>query len=149
MALEIGEIVEGKVSGIQPFGCFVDLPDGSCGLVHVSELAAGFVEKVEDCVHMGQTVKVKVLSVNEKGKISLSVKKALPPKPKVKKNKEPVKNEPLELSDFEWKPRNLSSADESFEDKMKRFKTDSDEKMQSLKNNEGRSRGYRRSSNSY
>lgn len=150
MSVEVGAILEGKVTGLQPFGCFVELPDGKSGLVHISEIAGEYVKNVEDHVKIGQKVKVKVLSVNEKGKISLSLKKAAEPRvPKVRPEKGTKKAEEPVLSDFEWQPRALSSEEESFEDKMKRFKQDSDEKMQSLKSSEGRGKGYRRSSNSY
>jgi len=150
MSVEVGTIMEGKVTGIQPFGCFVELSDGESGLVHISEIAGEYVKNVEDHVKVGQKVKVKVLSVNEKGKISLSLKQAAEPRaPKPPKEKVKPKAEPLVLSDYEWQPRGASQEESSFEDLMKRFKQDSDEKMQSLKNNEGRSKGYRRSSNSY
>ena len=149
MAIEVGAVIDGKVTGVQPFGCFVELEDGKNGLVHISEIANEYVKTIENHVKVGQKVKVKILSVSDKGKISLSMKQAnLPRAPKPKKTT-PAKDEPLVLSDFEWQPRNLASDEESFEEKMKRFKSDSDEKMQSLKNSEGRGKGYRRSSNSY
>ena len=149
MAVEVGAVVDGKVTGVQPFGCFVELPDGQNGLVHISEIANEYVKSVQEHVKPGQSVKVKILSVSDNGKISLSIKQAAPPRAPKPKKTVPAKDEPLVLSDYEWKPRNLSSDAESFEEKMKRFKSDSDEKMQSLKNNEGRGKGYRRSSNSY
>ncbi len=149
MAVEVGALLEGKITGIQPFGCFVELPDGKSGMVHISEVANEYVKNIQDHVKMGQAVRVKVLSVDEKGKISLSIKQAEEPKSTPKREKREPKKQGVELSDYEWRPRNLSNGEESFEEKMKRFKSDSDEKMQSLKTNEGRGRGYRRSSNSY
>ena len=150
MSVEVGTVLEGRVTGLQPFGCFVELPNGKSGLVHISEIAGEYVKSVEDHVKIGQTVQVKVLSVSEQGKISLSMKQAAAPRaPKPPREKSKQKPEPTALSDYEWQPRSLSSEEESFEDKMKRFKQDSDEKMQSLKSSEGRSKGYRRSSNSY
>ena len=77
----VGEILEGKVTGITKFGAFVSLPDGSSGLVHISEIANTFVSDVHDYVSEGQTVKVKVIGINENGKINLSIKKAEPPAP--------------------------------------------------------------------
>ena len=63
MDLEVGEILEGKVTGITKFGAFVQLPGGVSGLVHISEIANAFVNDVNDYLTMGQTVKVKVLNI--------------------------------------------------------------------------------------
>ena len=76
MAIEIGSILEGKVTGIMNFGAFVSLPGGKSGLVHISEIANSFVKDVHDHLQVGQTVKVKVLDINEQGKINLSIKRA-------------------------------------------------------------------------
>lgn len=77
MAVEVGNILEGKVTGITDFGAFVELPEGKSGMVHISEVAPVYVSKISEFLQEGQTVKVKVLSVNEEnGKISLSIKKA-------------------------------------------------------------------------
>ena len=78
MQLEVGGIYEGKVTGITKFGAFVSFEGGQTGMVHISEVAPTFVTEIRDFVTEGQTVKVKVLSINEEGKISLSMKKALP-----------------------------------------------------------------------
>ena len=78
MQLEVGGIYEGKVTGITKFGAFVSFEGGQTGMVHISEVASTFVTEIRDFVSEGQTVKVKVLSINEAGKISLSMKKALP-----------------------------------------------------------------------
>ena len=67
MPLEVGSIVEGKVTGITKFGAFVSLPEGKSGLVHISEIANSFVNDVHEHVQLGQTVKVRVLSVSEEG----------------------------------------------------------------------------------
>ena len=81
MALEVGAILEGKVTGITKFGVFVALPEGKSGLVHISEVANAFVSDINEHVQMGQTVKVRVISINEAGKINLSVKQAQPAPP--------------------------------------------------------------------
>ena len=82
MQVEVGAVLEGKVTGITKFGAFVELPDKKTGMVHISEVAPTFVKEIRDFVTEGQTVKVKVLSISEEGKISLSMKKALPPAPR-------------------------------------------------------------------
>ncbi|BAB07066.1 S1 domain-containing post-transcriptional regulator GSP13 [Halalkalibacterium halodurans] len=72
---EVGSIVEGKVTGIKPFGAFVAIDDQKQGLVHISEVAHGFVKDINDVLSVGDEVKVKILSVDEEsGKISLSIR---------------------------------------------------------------------------
>ena len=68
---EVGEEYTGRVVGIQPFGAFVELLPGKDGLLHISRVARGRVDKVEDVLNIGDEVRVKVLEVDEKGKISL------------------------------------------------------------------------------
>lgn len=82
MQLEVGSVVEGKVTGITKFGAFVELPDGKTGMVHISEVAPTYVKEIRDFVTENQTVKVKILSIGDDGKVSLSMKKALPPAPR-------------------------------------------------------------------
>ncbi|WP_078594687.1 S1 domain-containing post-transcriptional regulator GSP13 [Evansella clarkii] len=76
---EVGSIVEGKVTGIKPFGAFVALDDQKQGLVHISHIAHGFVKDINDHLSVGDEVKVKILSVDEEsGKISLSIRETEP-----------------------------------------------------------------------
>ncbi|HUP91962.1 MAG TPA: polyribonucleotide nucleotidyltransferase [Solimonas sp.] len=74
--VEVGAIYEGKVAKIMDFGAFVTIQPGKDGLVHISQLAEKRVERVEDVVKEGQTVRVKVLEVSRDGKIRLSMKAA-------------------------------------------------------------------------
>jgi polyribonucleotide nucleotidyltransferase len=74
---EPGAIYTGKVTGIIPIGCFVEYAPGKEGLVHISKLDKKRVEKVEDVVAIGDTIKVMVLGVDNKGRINLSRKDAL------------------------------------------------------------------------
>ncbi len=78
MAFEVGQIVEGKVTGIVGYGAFVDIGDGVSGMVHISEIASTYVNDIRDHLEIGQQVKVLVLDVHEDGKIALSIKRALP-----------------------------------------------------------------------
>ena len=78
MQLEVGAILEGKVTGILKFGAFVDIGGGKSGMVHISEISNTYVNDIRDHISEGQTVKVKVINIAEDGKISLSIKKALP-----------------------------------------------------------------------
>lgn len=134
MALEVGSIVEGKVSGITGFGAFVDLPEKKTGLVHISEVARDYVKDIHDHLTVGQTVKVKVLSMDE-GKISLSIKKAVAPKPK----STGFSGRPAEV-DFSFGQQ----SELSFEDKMAKFKQSSDERMLDIKRNVESKRGGHR-----
>ena len=80
--IEVGAILEGKVTGITKFGAFVSLPGGKSGLVHISEIAYSYVNDVSDHLSEGQDVKVKVISIDENNRINLSIKRALPPPPR-------------------------------------------------------------------
>ena len=82
MQLEVGAILEGKVTGVTNFGVFVELEEGKTGMVHISEVAPTYVNDIRDHVQENQVVKVKVLAIADNGKISLSIKRAmeLPPK---------------------------------------------------------------------
>ena len=157
MAIDVGVILEGKVSGITKFGAFVDLPEGKTGMVHISEVAPTFITEISDHVKVGQTVKVKVLAVND-GKISLSMKQALPreqqkrqQKPQQQRqpksgNRQPYKPAPPVTSpgDYEWQSSRKASPS-TFEDMMSRFKQTSEDKISDLKR--GESRGYSRRGN--
>lgn len=81
MQLEVGKILEGKVTGITKFGAFVELEPGTVGMVHISEVSSTYVNDINEILKIGQTVTVKVLSIGEDKKISLSIKRALPPAP--------------------------------------------------------------------
>ena len=81
MSIEVGSIVDGVVSGITNFGAFINLPENKVGLVHISEVADVYVKDVNDFLKEQDKVKVKILSVDDKGKIALSVKQAQEKKP--------------------------------------------------------------------
>ena len=155
MALEVGSVVEGKVTGITKFGAFVALPEGKCVLVHISEIANSFVTDVNEHVQMGQTVKVRVLSVTPEGKINLSIKRAAEdaaprpvardsfrrssaPRPAVSQGS-PARPAP------ERTAADGPSADPDFEDRLKKFMQESDSRIaDNLIYAEHRSRNRRR-----
>ncbi len=143
MQLEVGAIVEGKVTGFTAFGAFVDLEDGKKGMVHISEVALEFVKDIKDHLTVGQAVKVKVISIAEDGKISLSVKKAMEqPKPAPK----PRNNAPRRTSNANvWQGnKTVDTQPQSFESMMAKFKQESDEKMSDLKRDSKHGGGYNR-----
>jgi polyribonucleotide nucleotidyltransferase len=78
--VKVGSIYEGKIVAVKDFGAFVEIAPGTDGMVHISELAHGFVKQVTDVVKMGDNVKVKVINVDDSGRIKLSMK-ALMEKP--------------------------------------------------------------------
>ncbi|MBE6775396.1 MAG: S1 RNA-binding domain-containing protein [Ruminococcaceae bacterium] len=132
--LEVGAVLEGKVTGLTAFGAFVSLPDGKSGMVHISEVSNGFVKDIKEFLKEGQTVKVKIVSISEEGKISLSIRKA-EEAPKRENSRPPRKTEkPARANVWQGQPKQNKEA-MSFEDMMARFKQVSDEKMTDLKRN--------------
>lgn len=124
MPITVGRVVEGTVTGITNFGAFVQLPEGKSGLVHISEISDDYVEKVADYLKKDQKVKVKILSISEDGKISLSIRQA---KPKT--------SNPIEI---DWNRLDEKQKYMSFEDKLSKFLKDSSERQDQLKMREGR-----------
>lgn len=82
MEISVGAILEGNIKSITKFGAFVSLPGGRSGLVHISEIAHSYVADVKDFLSEGQEVKVKVVGIDDAGRINLSIKKATPPPPR-------------------------------------------------------------------
>ena len=74
MELKVGEKYTGKVTGIKPFGAFVQLENGKSGLVHISELSNKFISSTEEVVEMGQVVEVRVKEIGDNGKLNFSMK---------------------------------------------------------------------------
>ncbi len=68
---EIGEEYHGRVVSIQPFGAFIELIPGKDGLLHISRVAQGRVDKVEDVLNVGDAVHVKIIDIDDRGKVSL------------------------------------------------------------------------------
>lgn len=142
MAVEIGAILEGKITGITNFGAFVELPDKTTGMVHISEVSSSFIKDIREKFTEGDEVKVKVLDINEKGKVALSIKKAQPQeeesRPKKPMGEKPHKRPQPQV----WTGTQKSEPENmSFEDMMAKFKSVSDEKMSDLKKNSAAKRG--------
>ena len=149
MALEVGSIVEGRVSGIAKFGAFVDLPEKKSGLVHISEISDAYVSDVKEAVKVHDVVRVKIISIDAKGKISLSMKQA-----KAEGQKETAassgteKRETVKMPARDIPRKAVIGAGKkplsgSFEDKLSRFLKDSDERLLDLKRNTESKRGGR------
>lgn len=130
MDLEVGAIVEGVVTGLTKFGAFVSLPDNKSGMVHISEVSTEYVNDINDHLSKDQQVKVKIISIGDDGKISLSIRRASEAsKPKTQK---PQRNNRQQNV---WQGQQTKNSGEamSFEDMMAKFKQDSEEKMSALK----------------
>ena len=140
MQLDVGKILEGKVTGITNFGAFVDLGEGKTGMVHISEISNGYVKEISDHLKEGDQVKVKVLKVGDDGKISLSIKQAQP-KPDAPQSG----NRQTQRPRSGGAPRNFdrpkNNAPMSFEDMLNKFKQSSEEKMSDIKRNMDGKRG--------
>ena len=124
MSIGVGKVVEGTVTGITNFGAFVQLPEGKSGLVHISEISHDYVEKVSDYLKKSQKVKVKVLSITDDNKISLSIRQA-----------KPKSNKPSEI---EWNTYDDKQKSMSFEDKLNTYLKDSSEKINQMKTRDNR-----------
>jgi S1 RNA binding domain protein len=82
LAIEVGNVYEGRVTGVKAFGAFVALPEGRTGMVHISEVSNEFVQDLSTVLAEGQIVRVQVIGVSPDGKIALSIKRLLPPPPR-------------------------------------------------------------------
>ena len=143
MAIEVGSVVEGVVTGITNFGAFVELPEGKTGLIHISEVADVYVNDVHDFLRERDTVKVKVLTVDDRGKIGLSIK-ALQDKTAVSAQSAAAPARPPRPP---RDPRRTAASRQmgspSFEDKLSRFLKDSDERLTDLRRKTDSKRGGR------
>ena len=146
MEFGVGSILEGKVTGLTKFGAFVSLPEGKSGLVHISEIAYSYVNDVKDYLKEGQEVKVKVIGIDENGRINLSIKKAMDPPPRPAGQGRPMGGaRPAGGGRSAGFSRGPAAPREpaSFEDKLKQFMQASDSKLSELHYTEKRSSNRR------
>lgn len=135
--LTVGEIVEGKITGITNFGIFADLGKGKSGMVHISEVSRTYVNDINELFKVGDVVKMKIMNITEEGKISLSIKRALEPEKHQDAPRKPREPRPPReaakpaYNSYTWTPKKQEPA--SFEEMMNRFKQTSDEKFSDLK----------------
>ena len=155
MGIEVGSILDGKVTGITKFGAFVSLPGSRSGLVHISEIAYSYVNDVHDLLSEGQEVKVKVIGIDANNRINLSIKQALPPPPRPERRPGPRPGDrPRPEGDRRSQERRPGPGrgftpepvqprgPASFEDQLKQFMASSDSKLSEHHMNE--KRGSRR-----
>ncbi|MBQ6711207.1 MAG: S1 RNA-binding domain-containing protein [Clostridia bacterium] len=159
MELEIGSIYEGKVTGITKFGAFVLLPMGKSGMVHISEVANTFVDDINNFLKEGQTVTVKLIAIDQQGRINLSIKKALPQPEQPQRPARPAGSRPSaprpsapaaprapksQPPVFAPDQSTLPKGDDSFESKLKAFMQSSESRLSDVKSRNDRSGGGRR-----
>ncbi len=150
--VSVGDIFDGKVVSVMPFGAFVEFGKNQSGLVHISEISTSYIQNINEHIKKGDEVKVKVIKIEDSGKISLSIKQTMEKpaaEPKSRNKKDTRDNKPKQSvrpADIDWSQKE----DElSFEDKLSKFKSDSDEAFRILKRNAAskRSGGYSRKGN--
>lgn len=121
MAIKVGEIINGTVTGITNFGAFVKIGDNETGLVHISEVSHDYVNDIKEVLKVGQAIKVKVIDVDGNGKISLSIRQA-------------VKKAFRKPDEIDWTKADKKQKSLSFEDKVSMFLKDSNERQDGMKN---------------
>ena len=146
MELTVGAILEGKVKTITNFGAFVSLPENKTGMIHISEVANTYVSDIRQHLTEGQDVKVMVISA-ENGKINLSIKRLEPRQPRENtprennaprsggfRNAQPAAgNRPAPRQAAPTPPPAPKTADQLFEEKLKAFMSESDNKLSSIR----------------
>ena len=132
MELSVGAILEGKVKTITKFGAFVTLPENRTGMVHISEVANTYVSDIRAHLTEGQDVRVKVIGIDETGRISLSIKRA-------QEQPRPARPQRTAAPQARQKSEPLT-----FEEKLKQFMSDSDSKISGCKQYEHRTKSRRR-----
>lgn len=148
MVMEVGSVVDGVVSRITNFGAFVDIEGGKNGLIHISEIADVYVRDVHDFLSEGDKVQAKVISIDERGKIALSLKQS-----KVQNQTQnndhdretpaPSKNKFNRTERVVENKRPVRQLSASFEDKLSKFMKESDEKLADWKKKTDSKRGGR------
>lgn len=155
MELTVGEVLEGKVKSITNFGAFVALPENRTGMVHISEVANAYVSDIRQHLTEGQDVKVVVIAIDPAGKINLSIKR-LEPKPQNNANtgrgnfrrenpqhtsqnsgqnqpRSQASNPVQQRSSAPVPPPAPKTSDQLFEEKLKAFMSESDNKLSSMR----------------
>jgi S1 RNA binding domain protein len=127
--IEVGAVLEGRVTSITKFGAFVALPENKTGMVHISEVSTSFVRDISEHLQEQQTIKVKVIGIDQNGRINLSIKQLVEQQPTQDRQQKPMRPR---RSSVGWQPKPTAQP-ATFEDMMNKFKQDSDDKISSIK----------------
>ena len=122
--------MEGKVKSLTKFGAFILLPDGSTGMVHISEVAHAYVSDIHDHLTEGQMVKVMIIGM-ENGKINLSIKRTLPAPTREQSQRPRGSFQQRQSQPNRQQPS--APQQKSFDDMLKQFMSESDSKMSSIR----------------
>ncbi len=143
-----GTIVDGTVRSIANFGAFINLPEGKTGLVHISEVASAYVSDIRQHLSEGQAVRVKVLNVDDRGRLSLSIKQAEPRPERPQRPARPLRSERHEPAEQArtggFRAQQSKSEPDSFEDKLRQFMADSNSRISGVRQYEHRTRSRKR-----
>ena len=139
MQLDVGTIVEGKITGIAKFGAFVEIKKGVTGLVHISEISNDFVADINKILKCGDIVKVKILN-NENNRLSLSIKQTQQNSADIKeneKNRNSTISEHLTKHQTKEQPEDVEKEDANhlFEQMLSKYKKTSEERWSDIKKN--------------
>ena len=129
MELKVGAVCEGTVTGITKFGAFVSLGEGKSGLVHISEIANAFVSDINEFLKVGDTVTVKIIGINDAGKINLSIKKAVDPPARPERRVSEPRPAPRAVETMADAVVDGPSGNKEFEDRLKKFMQESDSRI--------------------
>ena len=143
MELTVGAILEGKVKSITKFGAFIALPENKTGMVHISEITYSFVNDIREHLTEGQDVKVMVIGL-ENDKINLSIRRTQPApqrQPAARPGRPVQDNRPSRPA----RPAQPAERQpQSFDDMLKQFMADSDNKISGLKQFDRKTKTRRR-----
>ena len=126
MPVSVGQVIEGTVTKLLPYGAVVELPDSTTGLVHISEIAEGYVEQVSDHLREGDVVRVKLLAEKEPGRWELSIKQT----------------EAGTASRAGRAPRRSRAVDEDFDRRLTEFMQKSNRRQNEIRRRAARGGGY-------
>ena len=139
MAVGIGACYQGRITRIVPWGAFVTLEgtDGvQNGLIHISELSSGYVKQVSDLVSVGDTVTVRVLHIDDRGRIALSRRQAMTEEEQAEERKWLSTDRKRMADDMSSEVGAADSSEDDFEEMMRRFRSESEERLKMLRRSE-------------
>ena len=139
MAVGIGACYQGRITRIVPWGAFVTLEDTDGiqnGLIHISELSSGYVKQVSDLVSVGDTVTVRVLHIDDRGRIALSRRQAMTEEEQAEERKKLSRTGKRTADVASSEAAASNASEDGFEEMMRRFRSESEERLKTLRRSE-------------